>query len=294
MYWSKRHGRTTISIFDPDKHPLPNRVSADLTLAVAEVIAKRQVRAVFQPIVELATGRVIGYEGLVRPTAHPFVDAGTPLRRGRGRRPDRRARLRLPGDRGRGGRVDPRRTATSRSTCRPGRSRRPSSTPWPCAAGSPAWACRPSGSSWSSPSARRSRTSPGCGAGSRPVASLGVRVAADDVGAGNAGLRLLSLVPFDVVKIDLSLVQDAVTHETSAEILATLRDLATRRGAVVVAEGLETQQQLKLVLAAGIDAGQGYLLGRPSEATDGAADRHAGAPRREMRFGATFVEHIAS
>ncbi|MDP9482677.1 MAG: diguanylate cyclase, partial [Chloroflexota bacterium] len=77
MYWSKRHGRTVVSIFDPDKHPLPSRVSADLTSAVARVIEQRSVRAVFQPIVELATGRVIGYEGLVRPTAHPFVDAGT-------------------------------------------------------------------------------------------------------------------------------------------------------------------------------------------------------------------------
>ena len=110
----------------------------------------------------------------------------------------------------------------------------------------------------------------------------------------SAGLRLLSLVPFDVVKIDLSLVQDAVTHETSAEILATLRDLATRRGAVVVAEGLETQQQLKLVLAAGIDAGQGYLLGRPSEATDGKPIDMEALLSAEKRFGATFVEHIAS
>ena len=124
--------------------------------------------------------------------------------------------------------------------------------------------------------------------------SLGVRVAADDVGAGNAGLRLLSLVPFDVVKIDLSLVQDAVTHETSAEILATLRDLATRRGAVVVAEGLETQQQLKLVLAARHRRRPG-LPARPPERGDRRrADRHAALLGAGMRFGASFVEHIAS
>jgi EAL domain-containing protein (putative c-di-GMP-specific phosphodiesterase class I) len=95
------------------------------------------------------------------------------------------------------------------------------------------------------------------------------------------------------VKIDLSLVQDAVTHETSAEVLATLRDLATRRGAVVVAEGLETQQQLRLVLAAGIDAGQGYLLGRPGEATDASPVdiEHLLAPAQ--RFGSPYVERIA-
>ena len=96
--------------------------------------------------------------------------------------------------------------------------------------------------------------------------ALGVRIAADDVGAGNAGLRLLSLVTFDVVKIDLSLVQDALTNEPSAEILGALRDMASRRGAVVVAEGVETSAQLRLVKSVGIDAAQGYLLGRPGEA----------------------------
>ena len=263
-------------------------MSADLTAAIAKVIEQRSVRPVFQPIVELATGRVIGYEGLVRPTAHRSWTPAACSPRPR-QRPDGRARLRLPRD-GRRRRPCPSRpTATSRSTCRRGRSRRPSSTPSRSAAGSPAWARPPSGSSWSSRSARRSRTSPGCDAALEACRALGVRVAADDVGAGNAGLRLLSLVPFDVVKIDLSLVQDAVTHETSAEILATLRDLATRRGAVVVAEGLETQQQLKLVLAAGIDAGQGYLLGRPGEATDAqpidmqALLPRAGALRRDVR-----------
>jgi simple sugar transport system permease protein len=65
-------------------------------------------------------------------------------------------------------------------------------------------------------------------------------------------------------------------------------------GAVVVAEGLETQQQLKLVLAAGIDAGQGYLLGRPSEATGGEPIDMQALLGARMRFGAPFVEHIAS
>ncbi|MGZ6328830.1 MAG: EAL domain-containing protein, partial [Candidatus Limnocylindrales bacterium] len=66
----------------------------------------------------------------------------------------------------------------------------------------------------------------------------------------------------------LSLVQDAATHQTSAEVLVTWRELAQRRGATVIAEGLETTQQLRTVIAAGIDAAQGYLLGRPGDAVD--------------------------
>jgi EAL domain-containing protein (putative c-di-GMP-specific phosphodiesterase class I) len=92
----------------------------------------------------------------------------------------------------------------------------------------------------------------------------GIRVAADDVGAGNAGLRLLSQLRFDIVKIDLSLVQGGKGNQ-SHEIVRTLCDLADRWGALVVAEGIETPAQLELVRSLGIAAGQGYLLGRPAE-----------------------------
>ena len=51
----------------------------------------------------------------------------------------------------------------------------------------------------------------------------------------------------------------------SLEIVRTLRDLADRWGALVVAEGIETPAQLEVVRSLGIGAGQGYLLGRPAE-----------------------------
>src|SRR5207342_1061647 len=93
----------------------------------------------------------------------------------------------------------------------------------------------------------------------------GIRVAVDDVGAGNAGLRLLSQLRFDIVKIDMSLVQGGALHNASLEIMRTLRDLADRWGALVVAEGIETPAQLDVVRSLGIGAGQGYLLGRPTD-----------------------------
>ena len=100
----------------------------------------------------------------------------------------------------------------------------------------------------------------------RNVAALqraGVRLAADDVGAGNAGLRLLSQVRFDIMKIDLSLVQDGAQHDSSRAVVRSLMDLAARQGAVAIAEGLETAEQLRSLRELGITTGQGYLLGRP-------------------------------
>ena len=55
---------------------------------------------------------------------------------------------------------------------------------------------------------------------------VGMRLAADDVGAGNAGLRLLSEVQFDIVKIDLSLVQGGILHDPELAVLRALQELA--------------------------------------------------------------------
>ena len=57
--------------------------------------------------------------------------------------------------------------------------------------------------------------------------------------------------------------QVGAVHDASLEVLRTLRDLADRWGALVVAEGIETPAQLAVVRSLGIGAGQGYLLGRP-------------------------------
>jgi EAL domain-containing protein (putative c-di-GMP-specific phosphodiesterase class I) len=102
----------------------------------------------------------------------------------------------------------------------------------------------------------------------RAVASAlqaaGLKIAADDVGSDNAGLRLLGQVHFDIVKIDLALVHDGELRDSSLAVLRTLTELAQRSGAMVVAEGVETPGQLWVVKALGMSAAQGYLLGRPA------------------------------
>ena len=94
--------------------------------------------------------------------------------------------------------------------------------------------------------------------------AAGMRLAADDVGAGNAGLRLLSEIQFDIVKIDLSLVQGGIVHDPSHGVLRALQELAARWDAKIVAEGVETGDQLAVIRELGMAAGQGYLLGRPA------------------------------
>jgi EAL domain-containing protein (putative c-di-GMP-specific phosphodiesterase class I) len=92
--------------------------------------------------------------------------------------------------------------------------------------------------------------------------SLGWRVALDDVGAGWSSLSLLAAVRPDVVKLDKRLVQE-VADDGARTVLQAVTDLAHQLGAVVVAEGVETERLADAVTALGADLGQGWLFGRP-------------------------------
>jgi EAL domain-containing protein (putative c-di-GMP-specific phosphodiesterase class I) len=92
--------------------------------------------------------------------------------------------------------------------------------------------------------------------------SRGWRVALDDVGAGWSSRSLLAAVRPDVVKLDKRLVQE-LPDEGARTALGAITDLAHRLGAVVVAEGVETEQIAEEVTALGVDLGQGWLFGRP-------------------------------
>jgi EAL domain-containing protein (putative c-di-GMP-specific phosphodiesterase class I) len=92
--------------------------------------------------------------------------------------------------------------------------------------------------------------------------SLGWRVALDDVGAGWSSLSLLAAVRPDVVKLDKRLVQE-LPDDGARTVLKAVTDLAHQLGAVVVAEGIETERLAEDVTALGADMGQGWLFGRP-------------------------------
>ncbi|MCV2491553.1 EAL domain-containing protein [Geodermatophilus sp. YIM 151500] len=93
--------------------------------------------------------------------------------------------------------------------------------------------------------------------------SLGWRVALDDVGAGWSSLTLLAAVRPDVVKLDKGLVQQ-LPHDGARTVVKAVADMAHELGAVVVAEGIETEQLAEQVAELGADLGQGWLFGRPA------------------------------
>jgi len=92
----------------------------------------------------------------------------------------------------------------------------------------------------------------------------GVRIAVDDAGAGFAsGQHILKIKP-DIIKLDRGLITDIDTDLGVRALAAGMVSMADEIGATVTAEGIETPAELKCVTALHIDAGQGYLLGRPS------------------------------
>jgi EAL domain-containing protein (putative c-di-GMP-specific phosphodiesterase class I) len=92
---------------------------------------------------------------------------------------------------------------------------------------------------------------------------LGVSLHMDDFGTGYSSLSHLHSFPFDVLKIDRSFVQRMHIGEQPLQIVQTILELARVLGMDVVAEGIETQEQLRLLRKMGCRYGQGYLFSRP-------------------------------
>jgi diguanylate cyclase (GGDEF)-like protein len=265
LYECKREGRTGIRIFDPahDERPLDGERLARAAHAIVEIVAGESVTPVYQPIVDVRSGVVVGFEGLARPApGTAFGDASSLF------------------------------TVAEASG-------RTADLDWLCirsiVAGAAALGAGQSISLNLSPKtveAPEFQPQPLLGliarAGIAPervileiterqvvedldllrtklgaCRTAGFRIAIDDVGAGNSGLRLLSQIHFDIVKIDLSLVHAGAQHEASLDVVRSLSELATRWGAHAVAEGVETAGQLRMVRSIGLGHAQGYLLGRP-------------------------------
>lgn len=103
---------------------------------------------------------------------------------------------------------------------------------------------------------------------------MGVGVALDDFGGGHASLTYLNHFPFSVVKVDRALVGGLLDNSRSEAVLATVVELGHTLGVPVVAEGVETLDQLRLLARLGVDRAQGFYLGRPvaEEAVSGAVE----------------------
>ncbi len=263
LYWAKRHYRGSVEMFEPERDLLPDELTDATANAVAEVVTGKLLRPVFQPIVDLRSGRILGFEGLIRP------DPDGPL-------PDTSRLFAAAAASGRTVDLDLaciEVVVNAASAIGPDRLLTLNLSPRTLEV-------KDFDAAWLLSGLVRNGISP-----SRVIIELtereevddlgrlqqtfnllqqyGLRLAADDVGAGNSGLRLLSQVHFDIVKIDLALVQSGVNRQSARAVLESLRDLALSQDTRMIAEGVETARQLQVIREMQIGAAQGFLLGRP-------------------------------
>ena len=262
LYQAKRTGRTEVVVFDP-LSASEEAVAEGSAGEVASVISLRLLRPVYQPIIDLAGARQIGMEGLIRPTAPaPFANPSTLFAAARA-----------------SGHVLALDLACVDLIVAGARAIEPDQ--FLAVNLSPASVQAPDFSAAALLAILANRGFPP----ERLVLELtereeiadlatvrerleacrraGMRLSADDVGAGNSRLRLLSELQFDFIKVDLSLVQRSPTSAASSAVIESVVALASRTGALVVGEGVEETTHLAKLGALGVTAAQGYLLGRP-------------------------------
>jgi len=107
----------------------------------------------------------------------------------------------------------------------------------------------------------------------REIKNLGVAIVLDDFGTGYSSMTYLQIFPFDRIKIDQTFVQNIMHHAADAAIVCAIAGLGRNLGIATVAEGVETEEQLIAVRAAGCQSAQGYLLSRPVPASELIFDR---------------------
>jgi diguanylate cyclase (GGDEF)-like protein len=262
LYQAKRSGRTEVVVFDP-LVAADDGVAEGSAAEVATVIARGLLRPVYQPVIDLVNARQLGMEGLIRPVPPaPFANPSTLFAAARA-----------------GGHLVELDLTCVETIVAGAGALEPDQ--FLAVNLSPATLQAPE---FTAPALIGILARHGF-APERLVLELtereeiedvdkvrvrleacrqaGIRIAADDVGAGNSGLRLLSELRFDIIKVDLSLVQRSATSAASSAVIESVVALASRTGALVVGEGVEETAQLAKLGALGVTAAQGYLLGRP-------------------------------
>ena len=273
LYWGKRHGRTDVLAYDPQLHGVADddRPAEEIAAAIDRLIDERLLRPVFQPVFSLRDGHCLGFEGLVRPLPGAgFRSAGALFVAGES--VSRTVELDLAAIRGiAAGARDLQAPCYLAVNLSPRTLEAAAFNPHEITAILGGAGIDPQRVVVELTEREAIEDIDQLVRNLDAFRRVGARIALDDVGAGNAGLQLLSRVDFDVLKIDLSLVQSGAVVAPSRSVLRALIEMAHRRGATTVAEGIETPFQLEVLRDLGIEVGQGYLLGVPREQLDGTA-----------------------
>jgi diguanylate cyclase (GGDEF)-like protein/PAS domain S-box-containing protein len=264
---AKRLGRSRYVAFDPTHDRVATRADLQLEDDLRMALQEDDLRAYYQPIVELAGLQVVGHEALVRweHPAHGLLPPGRFLDLAEG-----------------SGLIRPMDSWMLRQVCRD------------AASGSGGLAAQewvavnvsPSQLSRAGVAAEVTRVLAETGLRPerlhlevtenalitasatlanelRQISDLGVRVALDDFGTGYSSLSLLRQFPVDLVKIDRSFIESVLTDRSAYAIVKAVLGMCRDMGLLTVAEGIESQAQLALLTELGCSHGQGYLFGKP-------------------------------
>ncbi len=270
LYEAKRRGRNTVATLDEAEEPLET-LSSGRIKSLHALLSERRVDIVFQPICDLLGRRLLGYEALTRPD-EKYGFKGTQEAFDVARRLGHVHEL--------------------DAVCRDAILARASEVPDDALLFinvSPTTLEREVLSGTSLASALSKRGIPPCRVVlevtersiCRPTAvireakrlrALGFLLALDDVGMGNGGLEMLSRLAVDFVKIDRLVVTNALTDRATRAVLAGIIAIARENESYVIAEGIEDETALELVVSMdqrsvgsrGVDGVQGYPLGRPA------------------------------
>jgi diguanylate cyclase (GGDEF)-like protein len=120
----------------------------------------------------------------------------------------------------------------------------------------------------------------------RKIKDLGISISIDDFGTGYSSLAYLKRFPVDTLKIDIAFIREITTNADDAAITIAIINMAHSLRLKVIAEGVETPEQLDFLRAHGCDEIQGYLLSKPLPANEIAKKFHRVAPHE--------IEHHAS
>lgn len=120
------------------------------------------------------------------------------------------------------------------------------------------------------------------------VAQSGFKLALDDVGSGYSGLRIISMIEPDFIKLDMELTRGAQDSRVKMELLKAIAGFCTDADIPMIVEGVETEEELATVTALGVHLVQGYLMGRPAAMPpNGDARARAAAKTTRARAGAS-------
>jgi len=124
--------------------------------------------------------------------------------------------------------------------------------------------------------------------------SMGIRLAVDDFGTGYSSLSYLRKFPIDVLKIDQSFVQQITADTDDSSIVTAIISMGKSLKHLVVAEGIETQEQRAYLLAEGCAEGQGYLFSRPLPAAAFARLFEAGVAKTSSTKGSKLAASLGA